>query len=185
MSRSLPRHYWRSHRVSPSFLAWIVTPISFVGQDRCTSSYLSIFIVLFLTSPFNGLLAEKVVGTGNRRSYLRTRTPVVRDRPVSPLRFPTRNTKAVSPPADGLPVVIVSAIPGLSHLRHVTLDHFPGLWMMSLQFIDYPMDNHRLTRLGKHARPAVLDGERLSGLVSLSHSYRESRYSTSHSYLQR
>ena len=54
--------------------------------------------------------------------------------------------------------------------------------MMSLQFIDYPMDNHRL--VWDACEFAVLDGERLSGLVSLS-SYRESRYSTSHCFPRR
>jgi len=41
------------------FLTWIVTPIIWL-VGTLLSGYLSIFIVLFLTSPFHGLLAEKV-----------------------------------------------------------------------------------------------------------------------------
>ena len=39
------------------FLTWIVTPIIWL-VGTLLSGYLSIFIVLFLTSPFHGLLAE-------------------------------------------------------------------------------------------------------------------------------
>ena len=41
------------------FLTWIITPLIWV-VGTLLSGYLSIFLVLFLTSPFHGLLAEKV-----------------------------------------------------------------------------------------------------------------------------
>ena len=41
------------------FLAWIVTPLIWLF-GTLLSGYISIFIVLFLTSPFHGLLAERV-----------------------------------------------------------------------------------------------------------------------------
>jgi CysZ protein len=40
-------------------------------------------------------------------------------------------------------VVIISVIPGLNFAAPF-LWIILGAWMMSLQFIDYPMDNHRL-----------------------------------------
>jgi CysZ protein len=42
-----------------------------------------------------------------------------------------------------LGVLVISFIPGLQALSPF-LWFILGAWMMSLQFIDYPMDNHRL-----------------------------------------
>ena len=124
------------------FLAWIVTPLIWLF-GTLLSGYISIFIVLFLTSPFHGLLAERVeeyvtgeaiVNEGSAlqmvlaipRGFLREIQKIVHDVPMALL------------------VLIITLIPGINVVAPL-LWILLGAWMMSLQFVDYPMDNHRLS----------------------------------------
>lgn len=125
-----------------SFLTWILAPLAWLA-GTLLSGYLSIFIVLFLTSPFHGLLAEKV------EEYVTGETLVSDSSAVQlALAVPRGFLRELQKIAHYLPmalaVLVVSLIPGINMaapLFWILL----GAWMMSLQFVDYPMDNHRLS----------------------------------------
>ena len=124
------------------FLAWIVTPLIWLF-GTLLSGYISIFIVLFLTSPFHGLLAERVEEyvTGeaivNEGSALQMVLAI-------PRGFLREIQKMVHYVPMALLVLIITLIPGLNVIAPI-LWILLGAWMMSLQFVDYPMDNHRLS----------------------------------------
>ena len=124
------------------FLAWIVTPLIWLF-GTLLSGYISIFIVLFLTSPFHGLLAERVEEyvTGeaivNEGSALQMVLAI-------PRGFLREIQKMVHYVPMALLVLIITLIPGLNVVAPL-LWILLGAWMMSLQFVDYPMDNHRLS----------------------------------------
>ena len=124
------------------FLAWIVTPLIWLF-GTLLSGYISIFIVLFLTSPFHGLLAERVEEyvTGeaivNEGSALQMVLAI-------PRGFLREIQKMVHYAPIALLVLIITLIPGLNVVAPL-LWILLGAWMMSLQFVDYPMDNHRLS----------------------------------------
>ena len=124
------------------FLAWIVTPLIWLF-GTLLSGYISIFIVLFLTSPFHGLLAERVEEyvTGeaivNEGSALQMVLAI-------PRGFLREIQKMVHYAPMALLVLIITLIPGLNVVAPL-LWILLGAWMMSLQFVDYPMDNHRLS----------------------------------------
>ena len=123
------------------FLSWIVTPLIWLF-GTLLSGYLSVFIVLFLTSPFHGLLAERVEEhvTGernvNQSSALQTVLAI-------PRGFLREIQKIVHYIPMALLVLIISFIPAVNIVAPF-LWILLGAWMMSLQFVDYPMDNHRL-----------------------------------------
>ena len=124
------------------FLAWIVTPLIWLF-GTLLSGYISIFIVLFLTSPFHGLLAERVEEyvTGeaivNEGSALQMVLAI-------PRGFLREIQKIVHYVPMALLVLIITLIPGINVVAPL-LWILLGAWMMSLQFVDYPMDNHRLS----------------------------------------
>ena len=103
---------------------------------------MSIFIVLFLTSPFHGLLAERVEEhvTGERivndSSALQTVLAI-------PRGFIREIQKIMHYIPMALLVLVISFIPAANIVAPL-LWILLGAWMMSLQFVDYPMDNHRL-----------------------------------------
>ncbi|MEC7518081.1 MAG: sulfate transporter CysZ, partial [Pseudomonadota bacterium] len=106
------------------------------------SGYLSIFVVLFLTSPFHGLLAEKVEEQVTGEA-IQNESSVVQVALSVPRGFLRELQKLFHYLPMALLVVIISVIPGLNFAAPL-LWIILGAWMMSLQFIDYPMDNHRL-----------------------------------------
>ena len=124
------------------FLEWIVTPLIWLF-GTLVSGYISIFIVLFLTSPFHGLLAERVEEyvTGeaivNEGSALQMVLAI-------PRGFLREIQKIVHYVPMALLVLIITLIPGINVVAPL-LWILLGAWMMSLQFVDYPMDNHRLS----------------------------------------
>ena len=124
------------------FLTWIVTPLIWLF-GTLLSGYISIFIVLFLTSPFHGLLAERVEEyvTGeaivNEGSALQMVLAI-------PRGFLREIQKIVHYVPMALLVLIITLIPGINVVAPL-LWILLGAWMMSLQFVDYPMDNHRLS----------------------------------------
>ncbi len=123
------------------FLTWVIAPLLWLTGGLATG-YLSTFIVLILTSPFHALLAEKVEErvTGQPLPGLESVTAAIMEVPRGILRE-IRKIVYYLPLALG--VLIVSFIPGAQALAPL-LWFLLGAWMMSLQFIDYPMDNHRL-----------------------------------------
>ena len=104
--------------------------------------YISTLLVLMLTSPFHALLAEKVeeLVTGEPVPALEGITPTLLEVPRALFRE-IRKLLYYVPMA--LAVLILTIIPVFN--AFAPLGWFlMGAWMMSLQFVDYPMDNHRL-----------------------------------------
>ena len=123
------------------FLSWIITPILWLLGGLMTG-YLSTLLVLMLTSPFHALLAEKVEEfvTGEPVSASDGTLAALLEVPRALFRE-VRKVLYYLPMA--LAVLILTLVPVLN--AFAPLGWFLlGAWMMSLQFVDYPMDNHRL-----------------------------------------
>ncbi len=124
------------------FIEWIIWPlIALVGS--LIAGYTFTAIALLIASPFNSLLAEKAeeLITGREVEGLEGLGAAVMDIPRSLL-------KELAKLAYYLPmalfVFILTFIPGLNALSPVFW-FLLGAWMMSIQYVDYPMDNHRMS----------------------------------------
>lgn len=124
-----------------SFITWIVAPLLWLTGTLVTG-YISTFVVLLLTSPFHALLAEKVEErrTGQALAGLENVGAALLEIPRGIFRE-LRKIAYYIPLA--FAVFIISLIPGAQAAAPL-LWFLLGAWMMSLQFLDYPMDNHRL-----------------------------------------
>ena len=124
-----------------SFITWIIAPLLWLTGALATG-YLSTFIVLLLTSPFHSLLAEKVEErvSGQALAGLENIGAALLQIPRGIFRE-LRKIAYYVPLA--IAVFIISLIPGAQAIAPL-LWFLLGAWMMSLQFLDYPMDNHRL-----------------------------------------
>ena len=123
------------------FLSWLITPLLWLVGSLMTG-YVSPLAVHMLTSPCHALLSERV-------EELVTGEPI----PSSDgfgralLEVPRAFLREVRKLLTYLPmtlgVLLLTIIPVFT--AFAPLGWFLlGAWMMSLQFIDYPMDNHRL-----------------------------------------
>ena len=123
------------------FLSWIITPLLWLIGGLMTG-YLSTLLVLMLTSPFHALLAEKVEEaiTGEPVPALDGITAAVLEVPRAMFRE-LRKVLYYVPMA--LAVLVLTIVPLFSAFAPLAW-FLLGAWMMSLQFVDYPMDNHRL-----------------------------------------
>ena len=123
------------------FLTWLLLPFIWVAGGLLTG-YGSTLLVLLITSPFHALLAEKVEErvTGQAVPALEGMAAAFADIPRSLLRELRKFTYYV-PMA--LLVLVISFLPGLNVMAPL-MWFLLGAWMMGLQFVDYPMDNHRL-----------------------------------------
>jgi len=123
------------------FLTWIITPLLWLVGSLMTG-YVSTLAVLLLTSPFHALLSERVeeLVTGEPIPSSDSFGRVLLEVPRAFLRE-VRKLLTYLPVALGM--LLLTIIPVLN--AFAPLGWFLlGAWMMSLQFIDYPMDNHRL-----------------------------------------
>ena len=123
------------------FLTWIVAPLIWLF-GTLLSGYISIFIVLFLTSPFHGLLAERVEEHVTGERIINESTPLQTVLAI-PRGFVREIQKIMHYIPMALLVLIISFIPVVNIIAPL-LWVLLGAWMMSLQFVDYPMDNHGL-----------------------------------------
>ena len=123
------------------FLSWIITPLLWLVGGLMTG-YVSTLLVLMLTSPFHALLSEKVEEsiTGETMPALEGIAAALLEVPRALFRE-IRKFLYYAPIA--LAVLILTIIPVFN--AFAPLGWFLlGAWMMSLQFVDYPMGNHRL-----------------------------------------
>ena len=123
------------------FITWLIGPLMLLVATML-SGYVSVLIVLILTSPFHGLLAERA------EELITGETVKMDTRPLAiALSVPRALLREIQKLAHYLPmalaVLIISIIPGINAISPF-LWILLGAWMMSLQFVDYPMDNHRL-----------------------------------------
>jgi CysZ protein len=141
-----------------SFLEWILWPLIGIAVALVTG-YLFTAVALIIASPFNALLAEKAeeLITGQPVQGLEGLGPALLSVPRGIFR---ELAKLLYYVPMALMVLIISLIPAVNAVAPL-LWLMLGAWMMSLQFVDYPMDNHQ--RSFKDVRVAVAD-RRLSSL---------------------
>ena len=124
-----------------AFLAWLLVPILWL-MGALLTGYVSTLLVLLVTSPFHALLAEKVEERATGKQV-----PGLEGVGQALLQVPRGFVRELSKFAYYVPmsffVLLLSLIPGLNTLSPL-LWFLLGAWVMGLQFLDYPMDNHRL-----------------------------------------
>lgn len=124
-----------------SFLRWLLWPLVGITLSLITG-YFFTAVALLIASPFNSLLAEKAeeLITGQPVDSLEGIGAALADIPRSLLR---EIQKILYYLPLLLLVLVLSFIPAINFLAPV-MWFLLGAWMMSVQYLDYPMDNHRL-----------------------------------------
>jgi CysZ protein len=148
------------------FIKWIVWPLVGLTVSLATG-YIFTAVALLIASPFNALLAEKA-------EELITGKPVnsLEGLGAALLALPRGILRELSKLIYYLPmaafVLLISFIPVLNVVAPV-LWFLLGAWMMSLQFLDYPMDNHLLSfaDVKEAARARRLSSMGFGGVVAL------------------
>lgn len=141
-----------------SFLEWILWPL--IGLTvALVTGYLFTAVALIVASPFNALLAEKTeeLVTGQPVAGLEGLGAALMSVPRGIFR---ELAKLIYYVPMALFVLILSFVPAVNAAAPA-LWLLLGAWMMSLQFVDYPMDNHQ--KSFKDVRIAVAE-RRLSSL---------------------
>ena len=124
------------------FISWIIWPVIGLTVSLVTG-YLFTAVALLIASPFNALLAEKAeeLVTGKQVASLEGLGAALMAMPRGILR---ELSKLLYYLPMAVFVLILSFVPVLSLVAPV-LWFLLGAWMMSIQFVDYPMDNHQLS----------------------------------------
>ncbi|NLS52447.1 sulfate transporter CysZ [Hafnia alvei] len=122
-----------------SYLLWPLAVISIV----LVFSYLFSTIANWIAAPFNGLLAEQLEGVLTGKPLPDTSIwSVVKDVP----RIMAREWKKLAyylPRA--IVLLILYFIPGVGQTVAPVLWFLFSAWMMSIQYCDYPFDNHKVS----------------------------------------
>jgi CysZ protein len=122
-----------------TWLTWLIWPLVLLSLGLITG-YFFTAVALLIASPFNGLLAEKVeeIVTGQEVKGPETIAQAF-------MIFPRAISRELVKLAYYLPlllvVLVVTWIPPFNLVAPVLWFLF-GAWMMSVQYVDYPMDNH-------------------------------------------
>lgn len=145
------------------FIRWILWPLIIITVSLATG-YLFTTVALIIASPFNALLAEKAeeLVTGRPVNSLEGFGAALLSIPKSILR---ELAKLLYYIPMALFVLLLSFIPGVGAIAWLLL----GAWMMSIQFVDYPMDNHQLSfaDVKEAVRRRRLSSMGFGGLVAL------------------
>ncbi len=148
------------------FIEWILWPLIGITVSLVTG-YLFTAVALVIASPFNALLAEKAeeLVTGRPVDALEGLGAALLALPRGILR---ELTKLLYYVPMAVFVLVVSFIPGINAVAPV-LWFLLGAWMMSIQFVDYPMDNHQLSfaDVKEAVRSRRLSTMGFGGLVAL------------------
>ncbi|MCB1677760.1 MAG: sulfate transporter CysZ [Halioglobus sp.] len=125
-----------------AFIKWIIWPLVGLTIGLATG-YLFTAVALIIASPFNALLAEKAeeLVTGKPVDSLEGLGAALLAVPRGILR---ELAKLLYYVPMAVFVLLLSFVPGLNVVAPV-LWFLLGAWMMSIQFVDYPMDNHQLS----------------------------------------
>jgi CysZ protein len=149
-----------------SFIEWIIWPVLWLTLSL-VCGYLFTTVALLIASPFNALLAEKAeeLATGKPVDSLEGLGAALMAMPRGILR---ELSKLLYYLPMAVFVLIISFIPGLNVVTPV-LWFLLGAWMMSIQFVDYPMDNHQLSfaDVKEAVRSRRLSSMGFGGLVAL------------------
>ena len=148
------------------FITWIIWPLIILTVGLI-SGYLFTSVALLIASPFNALLAEKTeeLVTGKPVDSLEGLGAALLALPRGIVRELAKLLYYV--PMAAL-VLLLSFIPGLNAIAPV-LWFLLGAWMMSIQFVDYPMDNHQLSfaDVKEAVRSRRLSSMGFGGIVAL------------------
>jgi len=147
-----------------NFIEWIIWPLVGLTVSLVTG-YLFTAVALLIASPFNALLAEKAeeLVTGKPVNSLEGLGAALAAMPRGVLR---ELSKLLYYLPMALFVFLVSFV--ISPLAPF-LWFLLGAWMMSIQFMDYPMDNHQLSfaDVKEAVRSRRLSSMGFGGLVAL------------------
>jgi len=148
------------------FIEWILWPL--IGLTvSLISGYIFTAVALIIASPFNGLLAEKAeeLVTGQPVDALEGLGAALMAVPRGILR---ELAKLLYYVPMAIFVLLISFIPGLNAVTPV-LWLLLGAWMMSIQYVDYPMDNHQLSfaDVKEAVRSRRLSSMGFGGIVAL------------------
>ncbi len=145
------------------FIKWILWPLIGITVSLITG-YLFTSVALIIASPFNALLAEKAeeLITGRPVGSLEGSGAALLAVPRSILR---EIIKLLYYIPMALFALLLSFIPGVGAVAWLLL----GAWMMSIQFVDYPMDNHQLSfaEVKAAVRSRRLSSMGFGGMVAL------------------
>ncbi len=133
--------------IVPSWLQWlsyILWPLA-IASILLVSGYLFSTIANLIASPFNGLLSEQLESKMTGKSLPDSGfTGIIKDVP----RILKREIQKL---AYYLPriilLIILSLIPGIGQTIAPVLLFVFGAWMQSIQYCDYPFDNHKIPLL--------------------------------------
>jgi CysZ protein len=146
-----------------SFIEWILWPLIAITVSLITG-YLFTTVALIIASPFNALLAEKAeeLITGQPVGSLEGLGAALVAIPRGVWR---ELVKILYYIPMAILVLLLSFIPGVGAVAWLLL----GAWMMSLQFVDYPMDNHQrsFAQVKAAVRSRRLTSLGFGGLVAL------------------
>ncbi len=147
-------------------ITWIIWPL-IILTVALIGGYLFTSVALLIASPFNALLAEKTedLVTGKPVDSLEGLGAALLALPRGILRELAKLLYYVPMAAF---VLLLSFIPGLNAIAPV-LWFLLGAWMMSIQFVDYPMDNHQLSfaDVKEAVRSRRLSSMGFGGIVAL------------------
>lgn len=130
------------------FIQWILWPLLGITVSLITG-YLFTAVALIIASPFNSLLAEKAeeLITGREVTSLEGIRAALMEVPRAIIREILKLLYYV--PMAGFVFILSigfnALLPGVGTLITPVLWFLLGAWMMSIQFVDYPMDNHQLS----------------------------------------
>jgi CysZ protein len=146
-----------------NFIRWILWPIIVITVGLI-SGYVFTSVALVIASPFNALLSEKAeeLITGQPVNSLEGFGAALMAVPKSIIR---ELMKLLYYIPMAILALLISFIPGVGAVAWLLL----GAWMMSIQFVDYPMDNHQLSFADVKAavRSRRLSSMGFGGLVAL------------------
>ncbi len=148
------------------FIEWLLWPLIGIAVSLVTG-YLFTAVALIIASPFNALLAEKAeeLVTGKPVDSLEGLGAALMAVPRGIVRELAKLLYYVPMAAF---VLLVSFIPVVNAIAPF-LWFLLGAWMMSIQFVDYPMDNHQLgfADVKEAVRRRRLSSMGFGGLVAL------------------
>ena len=124
-----------------SFIEWILWPLIGIAVSLITG-YLFTAVALIIASPFNSLLAEKAeeIITGQPVDSLEGFGAAIMEIPRAIIREISKLLYYLPMAAF---VLLMTIVPGIN-IASPVLWFLLGAWMMSIQFVDYPVDNHRM-----------------------------------------
>lgn len=136
-------NYWLGF--IPDWLDWlyyVLWPMIFLGS-LLSSSYFFSILANWIASPFNGVLSEHIEAKLSGEKPPQTGIfDILKDLP----RILVREWKKLTyfiPRALGL--ILLFFIPGLGQTITPLLWFIFNAWMLSLQYSDYPFDNHKIS----------------------------------------